>query len=131
MLSELPEGFTETEPAERAETQLLRSVAHAHLGEYAVALADLDEAVRLRSRELSRTAAAAIGYAELWAHLDGACTLEEARERIIVRTRRYAVRQQRWFAADPRVRWMDPIAAVDALGRHARAPGATRRTPGT
>jgi tRNA dimethylallyltransferase len=55
---------------------------------------------------LSRTAAAAIGNAELWDHLAGRTSLEEARERIIVRTRRYAARQQRWFARDPRVRWM-------------------------
>jgi CHAT domain-containing protein len=31
-------------PAERAEAQILRSLAHAYLGEYAAALADLDEA---------------------------------------------------------------------------------------
>ena len=31
-------------PAERAETQILRSLAHAYLGEYPAALADLDEA---------------------------------------------------------------------------------------
>ncbi len=75
----------------------------------------LDEATALRGRRLSRTATAAIGYAELWEHLDGRCTLAEARERIIARTRRYAVRQQRWFAADPRVRWMPRTAAVDWL----------------
>ena len=66
----------------------------------------VDEAAALRGRRLSRTAAAAIGYAELWDHLAGRTSLEEARERIIVRTRRYAARQQRWFARDPRVRWM-------------------------
>jgi tRNA dimethylallyltransferase len=88
----------------------------------------LEEAARLRSRRLSRTAAAAIGYAELWAHLDGACSLDEARERIIVRTRRYAVRQLRWFVADPRVRWVDPTAPAEELGRHLRGPGASTRT---
>jgi tRNA dimethylallyltransferase len=82
----------------------------------------LDEAARLRSRRLSRTSAAAIGYAELCAHLDGACSLGEARERIIVRTRRYAVRQLRWFAADPRVTWMDPTAAVEMLARDVTGP---------
>lgn len=82
----------------------------------------IDEAARLRSRTLSRTAAAAIGYAELWDHLDGRCTLEQARTRIVIRTRRYAVRQQRWFAADPRVRWMTPGAATDWLRARA-APG--------
>src|SRR5690606_10207919 len=64
----------------------------------------LAEAAALRNRPLSHTAAAAIGYAELWEHLDGRATLTEARERIIQRTRRYAARQQRWFARDPRVR---------------------------
>jgi tRNA dimethylallyltransferase len=72
----------------------------------------VDEAAALRDRPLSRTAAAAIGYAELWDHLDGRVTLAEARERICVRTRRYAVRQQRWFARDPRVRWMPPTQAA-------------------
>ncbi|CAN5899936.1 tRNA (adenosine(37)-N6)-dimethylallyltransferase MiaA [soil metagenome] len=75
----------------------------------------VDEATRLRTQTLSRTAAAAIGYAELWDHLDGRCTLAQARERIIIRTRRYAVRQQRWFAADPRVRWISPAAATSWL----------------
>jgi tRNA dimethylallyltransferase len=75
----------------------------------------VEEALRLRSRTLSRTAEAAIGYAELWNHLDGGCTLTQARARIITRTRRYAVRQQRWFVADPRVRWMTPGAATDWL----------------
>lgn len=91
----------------------------------------LYEAAQLRSRSLSRTAAAAIGYAELWDHLDGACTLDEARERIVVRTRRYAVRQQRWFAADPRVRWRDPTAAAAALGRDARGHRAPTSVPQT
>ena len=72
----------------------------------------LDEAARLRDRRLSRTARAAIGYAELWEHLAGRCTLDDARERIVVRTRRYAIRQLRWFARDPRVRWLSPADAM-------------------
>jgi len=73
----------------------------------------VDEAAALRGRRLSRTAAAAIGYAELEAFLDEKTTLDEARERTIVRTRRYAARQQRWFARDPRVRWVPADAAVE------------------
>jgi tRNA dimethylallyltransferase len=65
----------------------------------------LREAAALHGRQLSRTAAAAIGYAELWDHLAGRSTLPEARHRIIIRTRQYAARQRRWFARDPRVRW--------------------------
>jgi tRNA dimethylallyltransferase len=76
----------------------------------------VDEAAALRGRRLSRTAATAIGYAELWAFLDGEASLEEARERTIVRTRRYAARQQRWFARDPRVRWVSVDAADDIAG---------------
>jgi tRNA dimethylallyltransferase len=71
------------------------------------------EAAALRGRRLSRTAAAAIGYAELWDHLAGRMSLEEARERIIVRTRRYSARQRRWFARDPRVRWMHSTDVVE------------------
>ena len=80
----------------------------------------LEEAAALKDRPLSRTASAAIGYAELWDHLDGRLTLAEARERMCARTRRYAVRQQRWFARDPRVRWMSPSEAV--AWRPDRAP---------
>lgn len=72
----------------------------------------LEEAARLRDRPISRTARAAIGYAELWEHLEGRCSLDDARERIVVRTRQYAVRQLRWFTRDPRVRWLPPAAAT-------------------
>jgi tRNA A37 N6-isopentenylltransferase MiaA len=32
-----------------------------------------------------------------------------------VHTRRYAARQMRWFAGDPRVRWVRPDEAVAAV----------------
>jgi len=73
------------------------------------------EAAALRDRRLSRTARAAIGYAELWDHLAGRVSLAEARERIIVRTRRYAARQRRWFARDPRVRWVHSTDVIEAI----------------
>lgn len=69
----------------------------------------------LASGRLSRTARQAIGYAEVLDHLDGRSTLDEAAQRIRLRTRRYAVRQIRWFAADPRVRWADPSVACEVL----------------
>jgi tRNA dimethylallyltransferase len=78
----------------------------------------LDEVRRLREAPggLSRTAAQALGYKELITHLDGACSLDEAVELVIVRTRQFAVRQLRWFRRDPRVRWVDvehdPVAEV-------------------
>ncbi|MFQ5558360.1 MAG: tRNA (adenosine(37)-N6)-dimethylallyltransferase MiaA, partial [Acidimicrobiales bacterium] len=65
---------------------------------------------------LSRSAAQALGYRELMAHLRGECTLDEALLRIIVRTRRFARRQERWFRRDPRVRWVDaPVVAADLV----------------
>lgn len=69
----------------------------------------LDEVERLRARQrtLSRTAVQALGYKELIDHLDGATTLDQAVEQVIVRTRQFAVRQERWFRRDPRVQWID------------------------
>ena len=69
----------------------------------------LDEVERLRARQSVAVAhgAQALGYKELIDHLDGVATLDEAVEQVIVRTRQFAVRQERWFRRDPRVRWVD------------------------
>lgn len=68
----------------------------------------VEEVRRLTDRfELSRTARQALGYAELLEHLAGRCTLSEAVELAITRTRQFAVRQIRWFRRDPRVAWFD------------------------
>jgi tRNA dimethylallyltransferase len=69
----------------------------------------LDEVAQLRERPggLSRTARQALGYRELLAHLDGECSLDEALEQAITRTRRFARRQDRWFRRDPRIEWVD------------------------
>lgn len=56
---------------------------------------------------LSRTAAQAIGYREALAVLDGSITEDDARAATIVRTRRFARRQLRWFRRDPRIDWLD------------------------
>lgn len=62
----------------------------------------------------SRTARQALGYKEMIDHLDGGCSLDEAVETVIVRTRQFAVRQERWFRRDPRIAWVhiehDPVA---------------------
>jgi tRNA dimethylallyltransferase len=59
----------------------------------------LEEARRLRElpRPLSREAAKALGYAELFAHLDGRFSLEEAVCAIQLRSRQFAKRQITWF----------------------------------
>lgn len=94
----------------------------------------LDEVAALVEVPLSRTASQALGYRELLDHLAGRCSLDEAVEATIVRTRQFAVRQLRWFQRDPRVRWVeveqDPVAeaapaveaAIDLLDDPAAPP---------
>lgn len=69
----------------------------------------VDEVRALAARGLSPelTAGQAIGYKEVLEALSGSCTLDEAVERVKLRTRRYAKRQLSWFRHDPRVRWID------------------------
>jgi len=67
----------------------------------------LDEVVAVGALGLSPTARQALGYKELLDHLEGAVTLAEAVAAIVVRTRQFAVRQERWFRRDPRIRWID------------------------
>lgn len=56
---------------------------------------------------ISRTAQQALGYRELWEHLRGSISLDDAIESAILRTRQFAVRQERWFRRDTRIRWID------------------------
>ena len=56
---------------------------------------------------MSRTAAQALGYRELLAHVRGDIALRDAVELAITRTRQFAVRQERWFRRDPRITWLD------------------------
>ena len=82
----------------------------------------LDEVRALSERPISRTASQALGYKELLAHLRGETTLDEALGLAVVRTRRFARRQERWFRRDPRIRWLDaPTTPADALSSWKRA----------
>ena len=56
---------------------------------------------------LSRTAAQALGYRELLAHIDGDGPLDEALAEAQRRTVSFAKRQERWFRRDPRIDWID------------------------
>lgn len=76
----------------------------------------LDEVRSLADGPISRTACQALGYKELLAHLRGELTLDEALELAVVRTRRFARRQERWFRRDPRIGWLDaPATPGDVL----------------
>ena len=76
----------------------------------------LDEVRSLEERTISRSASQALGYKELLAHLRGEMTLDEALDRAVVRTRRFARRQERWFRRDPRILWLDaPTSPSDVV----------------
>lgn len=57
--------------------------------------------------ELSQTARQAIGYAEVFDCLRGRCSIEEAKARMVVRTRRLAKKQRTWFRHQANVTWVD------------------------
>lgn len=84
----------------------------------------VDEVSRLLEQGLARgrTASRAIGYPEVTAYLSGELSLDEARERTVVATRRFARRQDAWFRKDPRIVWV----AYDDPDRVGRAMGAIR-----
>ena len=87
----------------------------------------LSEVTALRNSKdgLSRTAAQALGYKELLLHLEGKMSLDQAVEETIIHTRQFAVRQERWFRRDPRIKWVsiseDPVTEiVPVVAKHLR-----------
>jgi len=80
----------------------------------------VDEVRRLLDAGLAqgRTAATAIGYREVAAHLAGEATLAETVEATTRATRRFSRRQDSWFRKDPRVVWVawdDPERLEQAI----------------
>ncbi|WP_435299860.1 tRNA (adenosine(37)-N6)-dimethylallyltransferase MiaA [Timonella sp. A28] len=73
---------------------------------------------------MGRTAARAVGYAEIIEYLQGNCTLDEAKTQIITNTRRLTRKQMGWFGRDPRIQWLDAQAphlveqALDIVHKH-------------
>jgi len=55
----------------------------------------------------SRTASAAIGYSQAIACLAGEISVEEAQQRTVFATRRFARRQMSWWVKDPRISWVE------------------------
>ncbi len=53
-----------------------------------------------------RTAHRALGYRQVLAFLDGELTQDEARDRTVTGTRRFARRQDSWNRRDPRISWL-------------------------
>ncbi|ACY16155.1 tRNA (adenosine(37)-N6)-dimethylallyltransferase MiaA [Haliangium ochraceum] len=81
------------------------------------------EALRAAGIDRSYRSQAAIGYAELHEHLDGALPLADAIARIQQNSRRYARRQLSWYRRDPRVAWASDLSVIDlpALERYLRS----------
>ena len=48
-----------------------------------------------------------VGYRELFGHLIGDLSLDDATEAIKINTRQYAKRQMTWFKKDEEVKWHD------------------------
>jgi tRNA dimethylallyltransferase len=69
----------------------------------------VDEVRRLADAGLrqGRTASRALGYRQVLAHLDGRLSEQEAFDRTVIGTRRFARRQEAWFGKDERVTWVD------------------------
>ncbi len=78
----------------------------------------VDEVRQLSPRlEQAPTARKALGYEPIMSYLAGAISEEQARERTIEDTRKFARRQQRWFKRDTRIEWWDynDPGVVDAM----------------
>jgi tRNA dimethylallyltransferase len=84
----------------------------------------VDEVRRLEAAGLrkGRTAARALGYAQVLRFLAGEIDEDTAQERTVAATRRFARRQDAWFRKDPRIAWVgydDPalLARAQAVCR--------------
>ena len=67
----------------------------------------VEEVKALPDLKNSVTASRALGYTQILEYLEGDCTLDEAINTTIAITKKFARRQQRWFAGDPRITWLD------------------------
>jgi tRNA dimethylallyltransferase len=91
-----------------------RAVLHARLAqrfEAMMAAGFLEEVRALHRRgDLSarHPAMRAVGYRQLWAHLDGEYDLAEASRRAVAATRQLAKRQLTWLRAEAGAEWLDP-----------------------
>lgn len=78
----------------------------------------LEEATALLEHygeSLSRTVRQALGYRELWEFLDDLWMFDETLENIALRTRQFAVRQQRWFRRNPAITWLNGSSPITDL----------------
>jgi tRNA dimethylallyltransferase len=95
-----------------------RAVLHQRLArrlEAMMAVGFLEEVRRLRARgdlTSSHSSMRAVGYRQLWGHLEGQYDLAEAGRRALAATRQLAKRQLTWMRAEPRGEWLNPASEV-------------------
>ena len=65
---------------------------------------------------MSHTAAQAVGYREVIEHLRGEKDFAETREKVRVRTRKFARHQETWFRGLSEVRMIDIVPNSDESG---------------
>ena len=109
-------------PAERADLNALLERRFDAM----LAAGFLEEVARLRARgdlDASLPALRAVGYRQLWAHLEGRCDLPTARTQAVAATRQLAKRQFTWLRAEPGASWFDREAAGVLDGLLARVDG--------
>ena len=88
-------------------------IAARYREQVAAGFVDEVRALVARPAGIGRTARQALGYAEILDHLERGIPLDEALERAVTRTRRFARRQQRWFGRDRRIVWIAGGAESD------------------
>lgn len=95
----------------------------------------LEEVTALRARgdlHLNLPSMRAVGYRQLWQHLDGELSREQAVEAGIAATRQLARRQLTWLRKEPALHWLDaaesvPVDAVLRLWEQTVATSASRQ----
>jgi len=80
-------------------------------------LAEVEALKRRGDLDAELPALRAVGYRQLWAHLEGACDLRTARELAIRATRQLAKRQYTWLKSEPAAEWVYGEGAMDRLAR--------------
>ena len=71
----------------------------------------LDEVSALRARgdlTLAHPSMRCVGYRQLWRHLEGEYSLQEATRQGVIATRQLAKRQWTWLRRRPLAQWLDP-----------------------
>ena len=100
-----------------------RAALHARIARrFDAMMADgfLDEVRNLRDRgdlTAGHASMRALGYRQLWAHLEGQFSLTEAGRRAVAATRQLAKRQLTWMRAERQGEWLDPESNLASLNR--------------